>query len=68
MKDFTNWTFSELEKDLQKLEKHTEKVNTLCSRYINNSFDYHKDIEAIEDFISYWTRYIKKQKLKEQKI
>ena len=44
--------------DLQKLEKHTEKINTLCSRYIHNSFDYHKDIKAIEDFISYWKRQI----------
>ena len=51
-----------LEEDLQQLEKHTEKVNTLCSQYINNSFDYHKDIEAIESFISYWTRHINKLK------
>tara|TARA_R100000808_G_C2149871_1_gene158432 strand:+ start:3258 stop:3452 length:195 start_codon:yes stop_codon:yes gene_type:complete len=51
-----------LEEDLQQLEKHTEKVNTLCCQYINNSFDYHKDIEAIESFISYWTRHINKLK------
>ena len=48
--------------DLKKLEKHTEKVNTLCSQYINNSFDYHKDIEAIESFISYWKQHISKLK------
>jgi len=37
-----------LKEDLQKLKKHTEKVNTLCCQHIHSSFDYHKDIEAVE--------------------